>query len=173
MSYGLYATAMLRVARGGRRGAAERIGSHDELFRWHCILLYGRQWHAGAIVPVRPMLLPEAAGIRKSLGRRCFENIFPFGVIHTVSEIIIPKGKMLQFACFLAKRSWLPYGASNPFRLKTFLFTLACRLSARCAPVCSKHPSTCPIPANRKHPLTRLLPFGALTVPLARVWCAR
>ena len=159
MSYGLYATAMLRVARGGRRGAAERIGSHDELFRWHCILLYGRQWHAGAIVPVRPMLLSEAAGIRKSLGRRCFENIFPFGVIHTVSEIIIPKGKMLQFACFLAKRSWLPYGASNPFRLKTFLFTLACRLSARCAPVCSKHPSTYPIPANRKRPLARCCPL--------------
>ena len=80
-------------------------------------------------------------------------------MIHPVSEIIIPKGKILQFACFLAKRSWLPYRASNPFRLKAFLFTLACRLSARCALACSKRPSTYPYPASENVLLARCCPL--------------
>ena len=67
-------------------------------------------------------------------------------MINPIFESLIPKGKIVQLVCPLAKRSWLP---------------------------CSNHPSTYANPTNRKCPLTRLLPFGALTVPLARVWSAR
>lgn len=117
MSYGLYATAMLRVARGGRRGAAERIGSHDELFRWHCILLYGRQWRAGAIVPCSRKRRPAT----NKLANRC-----------------------IRPAAYRHAARWHVQNAHQ-------------------------HTQIQPIESA----LWPMLPFAALTVPLARVWCAR
>lgn len=49
----------------------------------------------------------------------------------------------------------------------------ACRSSTRCSPIYPKTPINVRKSSQSKTPPNPLLPFGALTVPLARVWCTR